>query len=273
MDNDRLQEIFLFLGDKAALIGKKWWYALLIGVVVTLPVFYLSKFAFSKLILKNYKSPEIIYTSAPKDPLQVLDSKIFSLPNNTYSGYFKIKNTTFGWGVAQQSYKAQFKTFGGTVLREVNDSTYVLPSSEKIIVLPRFSPDSTPDQLVITLGDTHFVAKPEVSANLELERTDLQNNSNGLVVSAGVKNLTAFTIKRIDLPVLIYNNKNEIVGVNFTYINSVESGETRTFQYSWPAAVPGAIRSEITAEVNIFDRTLFSTQAGVSPFDQQGPPQ
>ena len=80
-----------------------------------------------------------------------------------------------------------------------------------------------------------------------------------------MKNFSAFTIRQINLPVVVYDNKNNIVAVNFTYLNDVKSGETRTFQYTWPAAIAGAVRAEVMPEVNIFDRNVLGTEPGVNP--------
>lgn len=268
IDNDRLQELFLVLGDKLAPVNKKWWYALGIVLVALIPFYYLLRFAFVQIAVSSYHAPQVIYTSAVKQPLQIIDKQVLSLGNNAYSGYIKIKNINLEWGVVDQQYSAVFKTLGGTVLTSVNGSVFILPASEKMIVFTRFSSQTKPDEIDVTLADTHFIRKPDVSANLALERINLQNASDGLLVSAGVTNSTPFTISQINLPVAIYNSKNEIVAVNFTYINNIFSGETRTFQYKWTVPVAGAVRAEITPEVNIFDRNLFSNAPGTSPFNQ-----
>ncbi len=266
-DNDRLQEIFILVGDKLAPVNKKWWYALGLTLLLLAPFYYLVKDSALQVALSRYRAPQIIYSPAVKQPLQIIDKKIFTLLSNTYSGYIKIRNTELEWGVANQPYAAEFKTLGGTLITKVSGSTFVLPSSEKLIVFSRFTSQTKPDVIDVTLSDTHFIHKPDVPINFQLERVNLQNNSDGLIISAGVNNLMAFTVNQIDLPVAVYNNKNEIVAVNFTSINNVLSGETRVFQYSWPTSVAGAVRPEIIPEINIFDRNIFSTQPGISPFN------
>lgn len=271
-DNPRIQEIFLVIGDKVAPVKKIWWYILGIVLVALIPMYYLAKAGFVELMAKRYIAPQIVHSPAAKQPLQIIDKKIFSLSGNSYSGYIKVKNINLEWGAASQQYMAEFKTLGGTSITKVNGSTYILPASEKIIVFSRFSSESKPEEIVAALGETVFTHKPEVTANFELERVNFQNNPDGLVIAAGVKNLTPFTVKKIDLPVIVFNNQNEIVGVNFTNINDVLSGDTRTFTYSWPIQVPGAVRAEIGPEIDIFDRNIFSQPPGVSPFNSTTEP-
>jgi hypothetical protein len=271
-DNDRIQEIFLVIGDKLAPVKKIWWYVFGIVLVALIPLYYLARSGFAQLMISRYQAPQITYTSAIKQPLQIIDKKIFTLSENSYSGYIKIKNINLEWGVAAQQYTAEFNTLGGTSITKVNGSAFILPASEKIIVFSRFSSPTKPEEIVAALGSTAFIRKPETVFNFELERVNLQNNPDGLTVSAGIKNLTPFTVKTINLPVTVYNNQNQIVGVNFTNINDVLSGDTRTFTYFWPASVPGASRAEISPEINIFDRNIFSSPPGVSPFSSSTEP-
>jgi hypothetical protein len=266
-DNERMQEIALLTSEKVALVGRKWWLALAITIVAVIPAYYIFKFGFIAILMTGYTEPQIIYQDKPKQALTVIDRKIFSLPNNTYSGYVKVKNLELEWGVASQEYVAEFKTLGGTVLTKVNASTFILPSSEKLIVFSRFSAPEKPEELKFTLGPTHFTRKPQIADSFEKERVTLQNDLSGLIVYGGIKNTSAFTIKEVNLPVIVYNSQNEIVGVNYTYINDLLSGERRTFQFSWPTRIDGAIRAEINPEINIFNRDIFEVPTGESPFD------
>ena len=45
-DNDRLQELFLVIGDMFAPVSKKLWYSLLITFVAIIPAYYLIKAGF-----------------------------------------------------------------------------------------------------------------------------------------------------------------------------------------------------------------------------------
>jgi hypothetical protein len=269
-NNERLQEFLLMIGDRASTVSKKWWYALAIAIVAVVPVYYAIKFSFIALLMHSYKQPRIIYSSPAKQPLTIPASGVLDLGDGYYSGYIKIRNIEHDWGVAKQEYTADFRTLGGTSLVKVAGSTFVLPSSEKLIVFSRFKASQKPDQIAVSLNHpSNFIRKPDVSFEFDLQRQSVQNTSTGLVVSAGIKNLTPFTIKQINLPVAVYDTKNQIVAVNYTYIDEVKSNETRTFQYSWSGQVAGAVRAEITPEINIFDQAIFETLGGVSPFQNQ----
>ena len=261
-----MQEIFLLLGDKLAPVSKKWWYVLVAAFIFVIPSYFLLKSMFVNLLVGSYQGPQLINISVVKEPLQVIDKKILALPNNTYYGYIKIRNINLEWGVAGQAYTVNFRTLGGTVVNTANRMTFILPASEKLIVLPRFTSDKRPEELLVSLPETHFVRKPQLVLNFDKQRTNLNNQATGLVVSSAFINLSPFIIKQVDLPVTIYNSQNQIVAVNFTYINDVKSSETRTFQYSWPALVADAVRAEINPELNVFDRNIISNVEGTPQF-------
>lgn len=267
--NDRLEEWGLMAGDLLSEVGRLWWYALLIGIVATMPVFYVAKYLWTQAFMAAYHPPQVVYSEVVKQPLQIIDQKIFSLGQNAYSGYVRIKNINLEWGVPNQSYVAEFKTLGGTLINRIAGTTFILPASEKLIVFSRFTAQQKPDTITATLGETKFLRKPDISISTELERVSLKATSESTIVSAGIRNLSAFTINEISLPVVLYNSKNEIVGVNFYNVNKVLSGETRTFQYVWANPVAGARRVEIEPQINIFDRNVVSTDQGRSPFENQ----
>ncbi len=267
--NDRLEEWGLMAGDLIVETGKWWWYGLGIAIIATIPVYYAAKYSFTKAIMATYHPPQVIYTERVKQPLEVIDQKIFSLGQNAYSGYIRIKNVNLEWGVPSQAYVVEFKTLGGTLINRIAGTTFVLPASEKLVVFTRFTSPQKPDTITATLEATKFLRKPEININTELERVNLKTTADSTIVSAGIRNLSAFTINQINLPVALFNSKNEIVGVNFYSISKVLSGETRTFQYVWTSPVSSAARAEILPEINVFDRNILSTDQGISPFDQQ----
>ncbi|OGE73726.1 MAG: hypothetical protein A3I07_04295 [Candidatus Doudnabacteria bacterium RIFCSPLOWO2_02_FULL_42_9] len=266
-DNERIQEVVLMAQEKTQAVGTKVWYALGITIVAMVPAYYLLKFGFISIMMQTHREPQVIYSDEDKQPLEVLESKIFTLAPNTYAGYVKIRNIEYEWGVRRQEYTAEFKTVGGTVLTRVDGSTFILPSSDKIIVFSRFTHEQTPQEIVFRLGETKFSHAPEINVDLDIQRTEITHPASGTIVYAGVKNNSPYTLKRVDLPVILYGNNNQVLGVGSTIINDLVSNETRTFQYSWPSRLQGVVRAEISYEVNVFDREIFGLPPESSPID------
>jgi hypothetical protein len=268
-NNDRVQEIFLVLGDKLSEVSKFWWTALLVVLVGFIPLYLLTKTIFVQVFFSKYEPPKLTFSQEALSPLTVLDQKVFQIGPNTYAGYVRIQNLNLDWGVANQTYTADFTTLGGTEVTKINGSTFISAGAEKIIVFSKFTSDQKPDSITFSLGPTNFVHKPSLGFTFDLQRQNIQDNLNGLLVYATIVNTTSFTVKQIGLPTLVYNDQNQIVAAGYTYVSDVTSGEGRAFQITWPKGVDGAVRAEISPEVNVFDRNIFVNAAGVSPFANQ----
>ena len=265
--SDRTQELMLIVNDNLQHLNKRWLYALGLAVILSVPVFFGARYGFFKLFISNYHPPEIVYQPVTKEPIRVIEKKIFELSDSSYSGYVRLRNINLEWGVPEQSYTAEFRTFSGTLITKVEGRTFVLPSSDKIIVFARFTAEQKPENLIVTLGESKFNLKPASlpQINLDVQRTSIENKSSEIRVSSAVKNNSAFGVKKVGLPAVMYNSKNEVIGVNYTSVNDLKSSETRTFEYFWPQSLPAA-RVEISPEANIFDKSLLMVESGGPSF-------
>lgn len=266
-NNEQLQELSILVQDRISRVGRYWWYALGASIVLCIPLFFVARSLFVEALIRTHHFPAFIYQEEIKVPLEIVDKKVFKLGAETFAGFIKIKNgPNLNWGVASQPYTAVFRTLGGTEVAKFSGTTYILPGSEKVIVFPRFTSQNVPATIEVVLAQTNFVHKPtRPDPTLVVSRVEMQTSGN-LIVTAALTNNTPFTIKRVDLPVMVYDRNNNVIAVNYTNVNDVKQQETRTFQFTWPNAVPGASRVEILPQANIFDLNLYELPPGQSPF-------
>lgn len=262
-NNDRFEELALMAQDRLSTLDQRWWKALGLVVLASIPLFFIFKYSFSAVFIKNYQPPVVMTERPEPEPLQVIDRMTLNLNAGSYAGFIRIRNINLERGVPELLYNIKFKTLGGTLVAEVSGKTFVLPASEKILAFPKFTSDKKPELVEFNFSEPKFLYKPQLpNANLEVERIQIERENDNLYVNAGVKNLSAFTIKQIYLPVLLYDNVNKIVGVNSTVVNEVTSSEVRTFRFVWPNNIPQAVRAEINPEINIFEKGIFTTEPG-----------
>jgi hypothetical protein len=267
-NNDRMEEWFLIVGDWFRETSKSWYYGLVTLLVIAIPLYMLLNLMFEQALVNAVVPLRINYTEVTKLPLTITEKKIFDLGNGTYSGYARIKNPNSDWGVPQQRYTFAFKSSGGNVLLTSNSETFILPGSEKILSFPRFSASSVPTQLDITLEYSTFIRPPTLPPlSLEIQRKSLDVQPAQSYVNAVIVNRTPFKISRVDLPVMLYDNQNRVIGSNYTNINDLNSSESRSFQYVWYSRINNVARIEIVPEINIYNRDIFATVPGTNPFD------
>ncbi|MGE5392585.1 MAG: hypothetical protein ACM3NH_02480 [Candidatus Saccharibacteria bacterium] len=268
LDTDRQEELFLVVGDQLRAMNRKLLSAFLIILAMAIPGYFVAKYIFTQTLAAGYQPPRVLSQQVNRTPIQILEKKLLKINATTYSGYAKLGNVNLDWGVPEQGYRARVLSRAGSVLSDFSAKTFVLPSSQKVVVLPRFSTDAEPYELEFTLDTSRFIAKPEFpELKLDTQRTQLKVENGSLIVTAVVINSSPFKIARIDLPVVLFDSRNQAVAANFTNVNEVLSGETRSFQYFWPNKIDGAVRAEIRPEVNMFMGNIIQTEGSRSQFD------
>lgn len=269
LENERTEETLLIIGDTYRRLDKRVLFGVVGAFVLALPVYFASSYFFTYLLSSAIVPLEVVESVNNQTPLEVIDTKIFSYGNGTYSGFIRIKNTNLDWGVPGQSYSANFKSVGNTSVMAMRGTTYIQSASEKIIVLTRFSSPDVPTQLEFSLDQTNFVRRPNpINLNLDVQRRDNNFNTATPSVNAVIVNRSPFIIDKVDLTVILFDNSNNIVGANYTNINELKSFETRSFQFGWFGTIKNVARYEIIPEVNLYDRNALRLPSGQTPYDE-----
>jgi hypothetical protein len=266
-NNSRKEEFFLIIGDQFRSTNKLWFKAALFILILAIPMYFILKISFTQVFIAGIRPVQIIHQEATKAPLEVIEKRVFDLGDGTYTGFVRVKNNNSEWGVPEQGYRFEFKSSSGSLITGTDGTTFILPFSEKLIVFPRFSSPNKPSTVNFVLKDTHFIRPPNMpTLELEIQRKSLDLQTTQTLVNAVIVNRTPFTIRRVDMPVLLYDSKNQIIGVNYTNINDLKSSESRSFQYIWYNRINNVARVEIITELNIFDKDIFLTGPGNNPF-------
>lgn len=267
-ENDRAEEWFLIIGDWFRSTHRRWFYALLLVIAMAIPLQIFLKYSFRQVFVSSISELRVNYEPVTKLPLEVVETKVFDLGNGTYSGYARVKNNNSDWGVPEQKYIFAFLAGSGEQVMASSGATFILPFSEKIIAFPRFQSDKAPNRINFTLQQSEFIRPPQLPVvNFEIQRRSLSSEVNQTIVSAVIVNRSPFRITRVDLPVLLFDNQNRIIGVNYTNINDLTSNESRSFQYTWFNRINNVSRIEIIPELNPYNRDIFGAVPGQNPFD------
>lgn len=92
LNNDRIDELLLMANDRVTALDKRWWQALGLAVVLSIPLFFISKYSFSALFIRNYQPPVVVTQRPLPEPLAIVDRLVFDLGRGSYAGFVRIKN-------------------------------------------------------------------------------------------------------------------------------------------------------------------------------------
>jgi hypothetical protein len=266
-NNDRMEEWGLVIGDWYRATNRIWFYLLGLVILLAIPAQIVLKLVFREVLVAANQPIRVNYQEVVKKPLEIIERKIFDLGDGTYSGYARIKNPNPDWGVPNQKYSYVFKSASGETLLSASGETFVLPDKDKFLAFPRFQAASKPTTLDLAIAESTFIRPPTLpTLNLVIERRSVDHQINQTIVNAVIVNDTPFQITRVDLPVLLFNSAQQVVGAGYTNINDLSSSESRSFQYTWHSRINNISRIEISPEINPYNRNIFGTVPGQNPF-------
>lgn len=228
-----------------------------IGAVALIILVPLIIFFVRALIPKPPPPPPPEEEKPPADfKVEILETKLLKINQRQYDVIAKLRNINPDWGVSRFNYKFILKDKFGTKVAERERKSYILPLQERHIVevgieslaeaqdvelelelleVQKLKQFISPQTQIITKNVGHFVSEGKTRAN-------------GVLV-----NQSPFGFEKVDINIILYNVKNEIVGVNYTTLGSFLPGTERYFLVAWPQIISNVSRVEIEPNVNVFE--------------------
>lgn len=154
-------------------------------------------------------------------------------------------------------------------------TSFILPSSQKNLIIPNISSDVRPTDVRIVITDlfwqrlnAHVIPSwadyKSERINIEVSGLKYNNSTTGFhELSFKVKNLSAYSFLSVPLSIILYNGQTPSA-VNIYNIENFYSGDEREVSLSWRAAGERVTRTEVTADINILNNDVFLPYRGRS---------
>jgi hypothetical protein len=232
-----------------------------VGVVALIILIPLIVFFISELTKKPEVTPPVEVEKPPADfKVEVMETKLLKSNGNQYDILAKIRNINPDWGVSKLDYKFILKDKLGAKVGERERESYILPQQERYLI--EIGVESLTEaetvELELTLSEAQKL-KQFVNPQAQLAVKDMghfvsegKSRANGLL-----SNQSSFGFEKVDINVILYNPKDEVVGVNYTNLNAFLPGTERYFSVAWSGTIKGASRVEIEPNVNVFETGSF----------------
>jgi hypothetical protein len=250
----------------------RYLYVILATVIVLMvPLFVILRLTFYNLFLATYNPPKIVYVQPQPKDLQVVDKKFFALGDGTYYAYARIGNQNADLGIRVLRYRFELIGSDGATLGQFTDSSYVLPGQERLLFMPPQKLSAMPAEVKIELIPARWSQVSNLrSVNFVFQQIQFGKEPGGhFYVSAVVENHNPYIISHIDIAVILYNIKHEVIGVNTTVLNHLQVNEGRFFRVIWPLGVeyPDVANVEFKASVNLWEKNSLLTENNTPPVD------
>ena len=138
----------------------------------------------------------------------------------------------------------------------------------RFVLQPAVTLSAAPQSVSISITNTRFTTViPELLPKFEILQQKSGNSEEGkFFVEAVVKNPYSFSVRKINVQVLVFDQANRnILAVNQSVLSDLLPLESRYFQVMWPVAQSALFTAktgqiQVIAEVNPADQGISATQ-------------
>lgn len=185
--------------------------------------------------------------------------------NNTYDVVAKIINPNDAMGAKNFKYVFTLKDASGSIIAKREGTSFILPADTKYVAELSLQTDgnAAPASSSIEISGAQWdklasIDKPQIG--VYSKKVGPIANSNGNEAEGTIRNESNYDLKKIDVVVILRDEKGNIIGVNTTQRNSVRAREDQYFKVTWPYALGGNVQDmEVDLQTNIFDQQNLST--------------
>ena len=182
----------------------------------------------------------------------------------TYDVVAKIINRDTDWGVSKLKYKFILKDrFDKTVL-EKEKTSYILPSQERHLIEVGLEADRpvVNGSLEITMEEVQKLKEFIVPDIVITSKSYSIVNSKSKVFGE-ITNNNPYGFETVDIGVILYDTADNIIGLNFTNLNSLTANSKRSFVATWGETINDEVdKIYIEPTVNAFRSELFMKSYG-----------
>ncbi|MFA6974181.1 MAG: FxLYD domain-containing protein [Parcubacteria group bacterium] len=182
---------------------------------------------------------------------------------NNFDLFAVVTNPNQTLGSSKFNYQFTVKNAAGETMGTQSGSSFILPGETKYVVESNLSLRDVPVKVELSITNPEWVEANEFyeKPQLKVVNKNYAPISNGVGFSEAtglLKNESSLSFATIKVEIILKNAQGEVVALNSTQMNTVQTGENRDFRVFWPNRFPGEVANmEVQSEVNVFASDAF----------------
>jgi hypothetical protein len=191
-------------------------------------------------------------------PLTIMPVRIIAYGNGTYDVLAELVNDNATYGAARVDYTLKVSDASGAELMTRRGITYVNAAQKQQLVIPLIGitgvPASAELQVPVTAVEwARLDLQDGETIEFVVRRDQVTTASSSAHYEATVTNRSRYDFDTVNVAVLLYDGKGELVGAGTTVVKTLLAAEERAFSVDWPFAISGAVRAQTHITTNVFD--------------------
>jgi hypothetical protein len=198
-------------------------------------------------------------------PLKINFKKTLEVLPKDYDFVAQINNPNSLFGASRANYVLNINTEDGTVFKR-EGTFFVLPGQTRFLIIPGIKTQSKINDISIEITSIEWqkISNFEQISFPILRKSYQIINNDGVFseFEAIVFNNSDFSFDKVDVSVVLFDDQDQIIGVNRTDIRTFISKTERGFKVIWPTEIPVSIRQDVEVLTNIFENSNFMRKYG-----------
>jgi len=197
-------------------------------------------------------------------PLNVVSQKLIEVRPGDYDFVAQINNLNSSFGTSRAKYTLSFNG----AMPDRSGTFYILPGQTRFVIIPGIRGDSGLRSALINVTEVEW-EKVETFENISFpvqRKSYVVTDKNGTFseLEAVTLNNSDFDFDKVEVGVILFDDKGEIIAVNRTDIRTFLSKTERSFKVTWPTTLPrqGGARQDVEVLTNVFENSNFIKRYG-----------
>ena len=213
--------------------------------------------------------------------LQVQWAKFLPLAADTVDLAAYISNPNPNYGLAQFDYTFKLYDSAGRLVKEQPGQSYILPNQKKYLIEGSVVADQKVSLVELEIATSSKEIWKKTNSDYQLPQLSVSNkqfqfldNPPGASQASGIiKNNSAFDFDTISVSIILYDDAQEIIGVNKTQARTVMANEERYFSALWytPINRDRLNSMDVYVETNLLLDANFMSKYGIQEKFQEYP--
>lgn len=206
-------------------------------------------------------------------PPSVVSTKLIKAGDRDYDFVAEIANPHREFGASEVAYELKLLNGSGNELLKREGVFYILPGQTKFLILPFLTTENNVSDIELNIKSAKWQKIESLEGMNLIVRNETYTPTGGGAgsLNAAILNDSDFDFEVVDIDVLLYNSRGEIIAVNKTDIRTFVARTERAFSVTWPFPIAGNVaKISVKPSTNLFENSNFIKNYGseVQKFQQ-----
>ena len=200
-------------------------------------------------------------------PLTIGEPIVIMTPQNEADVIFTMTNPNATLGISELPYTLELFDSTGALITSRRGITKINPAQSRpvAITILGISKPAKSARVTISQNDANWEKVPVagvINASFAVRDERLNTTDSGVIYEAVVINQSQYGFGTVEVVAILRDDNGVPIGVGTTILQTITPSERRDIKITWPFAISGASRADVTVFTNLMDARNYLRPSG-----------